>query len=32
MNLTVDTKYENYFIFYANVETTLSGVAYRYKR
>ncbi|MBX3728007.1 MAG: hypothetical protein KF858_02385 [Candidatus Sumerlaeia bacterium] len=32
MNVTIDTEYRNYFLFYATVRTKLSGVAYRYRR
>ena len=32
MNVTVDTQYKSYFLFYAKVTTKLSGLAYRYKR
>ena len=32
MNVTVDTQYTSYFLFYAKVTTKLSGLAYRYRR
>jgi len=32
MNVTVDTRYKSYFLFYAKVTTKLSGMAYRYVR
>lgn len=32
MNVTIDTKFNSYFIFYASVTTKLTGIAYRYRR
>ncbi len=32
MNVTVDTNYKSFLIFYAEVHTQLTGLAYRYKR
>jgi hypothetical protein len=32
MNVTIDTKFKSYFIFYASVTTKLTGIAYRYRR
>lgn len=32
MNVTIDTKFNWYFILYAKVTTKLTGQAYRYKR
>ena len=32
MNVTVDTSYRNYLLFYAEITVEMSGIAYRYKR
>lgn len=32
MNVTVDTEYKSYFLFYARVRMKMTGVAYRYRR
>ncbi|GEM_PF-506384 len=32
MNVTIDTKYQSYLLFYAKVTTRLTGMAYRYRR
>jgi len=32
LNVTIDTEFRNYLIFYARVTTKLTGLAYRYRR
>lgn len=32
MNVTIDTRYKSFFIFYSEIVTRLNAVAYRYKR
>jgi len=32
MNVTLDTQYSNWFLFYAKITVKLQGLAYRYKR